>query len=111
MSGIEGTFGNTPASIRLAKILANDEKQLGKVGKLVSTFSMILNELSKVDTKIRFSLSVMVFEKYSKLITEYPKEYNTFISNVITTRYRIWLKSHDSNVPYKIRKNGNNSIL
>jgi len=104
MSGIEGTFGNTPAAIRLAKFLVNDEKQLGKVGKLISNFNMILNELSKVDTKIRFSLSVMVYEKYTKLIAEYPKEYNSFISNVMTTRYRIWLKSHDSNVPYKIRK-------
>ena len=104
MSGIEGTFGKSPAAITLAKILANNEKQLGKVGKTLSTFNMILNELTKVDTKIRFGLAMLVYKKYKALAKTYPMDHATYMSNVISTRYKVWLKESKSTVPYKTRK-------
>jgi hypothetical protein len=106
MSGVLGTFGNSPASITLAKILANDEKQLGKVGKLLSSFSLILHEISKTDTKVRMGLANLVFTQYKTTAETYPDTFKTYLLNVLSMRYKIWLEANKAQIPYKTRKNG-----
>lgn len=104
MSGINGTFGNSLASITLAKILADDEKNLGKVGKLLSNFTIILREISKTDTKFRMGLAKMVYEQYKLSCEAYPDTFRTYLLNVLSMRYKIWLDENKAQVPYKTRK-------
>lgn len=106
MSGINGTFGNSPASITLAKILADDEKQMGKVGKLLSNFSRMLREISKTDTKVRIGLGRIVFTQYEITAETYPDTFKTYLLNVLSMRYKIWLEENKGQIPYKTRNNG-----
>lgn len=104
MSGINGTFGNTAAAVRLATFLAQDEKQMAKVGNLLSKFSSTLNELTKMDSRMRLGIAKIVMHHYKHLAENYPSTFNTYLSNVISMRYRIWLENQDSQTPYKFRK-------
>ena len=101
----KGTFGGTPAAHKLVEIL-NDNPNLpsGKVNVLFSGFNKTLNELILInDSRVRFYLSNMVFLETRNRISHYPDEIKTYMGNIITAKYRVWLKTQNSQTPYKFR--------
>lgn len=104
MSGINGTFGNSAAAVTLAKMVSTDEKQMAKVGKVLSNFSLTLHELNKIDSRISLNLGKIIMLQTKAAIDKYPETYKTYLANVISMRYKIWVSSKKGQTPYKTRK-------
>lgn len=101
------TFGDSLAAIELVKILIkkNEPKLNCKVGNLLSNFSKVLNELSKIDSKTAIYLGEYVMKEFSlKTKSLGDVEIGTFTNNILHLRYRIFLQKLDATKPYKNRK-------
>ncbi len=105
MSGVLGTFGNTPAAKTLAKILheSNDTKNFTKISRMFSTFNRMLHELSSVHTSVRFGLGHLVYKSFRDGCKAYPESVRTYVLNVMAGSYRQWLVENDSLTPRKTR--------
>ena len=106
-----GTFGNTPAAITLAKILAKDEykKYVGRVSRLLQQFGAMLNQLSGTDTKVSVGMEHIIFKHYLNGCESLPTEVKTFTQNLIAMKHRIWNESNDAYRPRKTRIKRENS--
>ena len=97
-----GTFGKTPAAIRLAELINEDNINYSKLGLMLSSFSRTLKELKKIDSRIALSLakSLYVYNK-NKSLTKYHQKINTYIVNVLKSIYNKFLEDMKHNIPYK----------
>ncbi len=98
------TFGESPAAIILATRINQNNKHLSKIAKMLNVYNLTLKELGKIDTSIGVGLANDVFKKYVKLADRYPIEIKTYLQNVISTKYRNWLKEHNAQLSTEIRK-------
>lgn len=98
-----GTFGNSPAAITLVDIINEKNIPHAKIGKTLSGFNLMLNELSKLDTKISVGLAHIIYIDYKSKMNEFPSEVRTFIENLITAKFRIWMKENRGQKPKKHR--------
>ena len=74
------TFGDTPAAIRLTQLINEKgihQRDISKIGKSLSTFSRVLNELEKTDTRIRIGVAHIMYIYYRELYNIKAK-FNSF---------------------------------
>jgi hypothetical protein len=99
------TFGGTPAAIKLAEIINEKNLPHYKVGRFLSSFNLTLSEIGKIDTRVSINIAKMVYIQFCSKTEDFPDEIKTFVRNLISTKFKIWLKEQNSKVPYNIRKN------
>lgn len=100
----DGTFGNTPAAISLARILneTEDIKSLRKVSRRLQCFGQMLNELNEIDPKISPAIVQIIFKKFVDEDMEVPHKVLTYTRNIITGYYRAWMTQNEG---FKQKKN------
>ncbi len=97
------TFGNSPAAVTLVKIINDNNISPIKIGKLLANFNHTLKELSKIDTKVSISLVTVFYHQKMEVINTYPIIVKSYLKNVVTTKYRMWLDTQKAAKPYKTR--------
>lgn len=101
------TFGSTPAAKCLVDKLNSgnyDSRIIKKVSRNLSNFGLMLNELEKVDTRIRLGIAKTMSLTYKSGFKNLPSELKSYCENVLCTKYRIWFRKQNGNIPYKVRK-------
>ena len=91
MSGILRTFGKTKAAIILAERVCNDKKTFSRVARLLTRYRAKLMALSSLDKSIKSAIAFIIYNHYLNLAKSEPITYNTFLTNIISTDYKIWL--------------------
>lgn len=99
-----GTFGNTPAAIKLVEIAKEENISLRKSAKILQYFNTVVNELKDIDSRIKCGIINMVYEKCTNRCDLLNDKIKTYTLNVLNTKYKQWLVSENGQVPYKIRK-------
>jgi len=97
------TFGKTPAALVLEKLLVDDDKNRRKLSTLYGSFGRTLNELSKIDSRIGIGLAKTVTANYILRSEDFPTDIETFFANVISAKYKLWLKEQNAIKPYTQR--------
>lgn len=99
-----GTYGNTPAAIKLVEIINEKNINSYPIGKLLCAFNTTLNELTKINSRIGIGLVKMVYMQSSEKAKKLNPEISSYVQNVLSTKYKLWIKERNGNIPYKVRK-------
>lgn len=103
----KGTYGNTPAALRLVRVInllqIEDYK---RIGKLLSSFNSTLTEMNKVNTRISVGIVHILYHHYIESTKTLNFHCMSFVRNLISARYRQWQKENNARIPKKFRVNG-----
>jgi hypothetical protein len=100
----KGHFGNSPAAVTLSNII--NDNQLGyhsKISRMLTNYNRILNELKKTHTEVSVGLVQMVYKNYSESADKLPDDVRTFVHNLLTAKYRIWMVENGGHITKKRR--------
>lgn len=99
------TYGDTKAAVILSERLnvLNKSSLTTKVGRLLSFFNLMLNQLKKLDNKIVIRISKLVYNDAIANANDLPKEVSSYVKNVLNARYKAWCV--DVVIQLKIKQN------
>jgi hypothetical protein len=105
---MKGTFGSTPASIRLEQLVENCPPARRKVQTILSLYTNQLLQITQAREPGTVHLCMELLRDYTlrridvaKNLTEDMK---TYTKNVVTTRYRVFLHCFDDVIKHARKK-------
>lgn len=107
----KGTFGNTPAAIKLAEIINERNIPYRRIGNLLGTFNTILNEMSNVHSKVSITVVKIIRDKFLLDADKFPLEVRSYVKNLIIGKYRHWMVNNEGGVSRFKRKEFKHLIL
>jgi len=90
----ERTFGDSPAAIKLAQIINENNLDSSRVSKFLQKFNERLKSINHLDKDMANYLGQLIFKEMSKYCTLIPKPLNTYTHNVMCAKYRDWIKTN-----------------
>jgi hypothetical protein len=102
----KGTFGNSPAAIKLVEILNENNIRPTRVANILNSFDKILADISHVNVTSAIKIVTMLYKEYSKKCEFLESPLDTFTHNVLNTKYKMWLKKKNAQMPHKNRPDG-----
>ena len=98
------TFGGSRAAEVLVEILkTHDFKTIRKIGRFWSYYTETLSELTKLNSKVAIRISGVVYHKAITDTDVFSSDIKTFLRNIVSTKYKIFLNEMDGLTPYKKR--------
>lgn len=101
----KNTFGKSKACERLVEELNKlDAKTRRKVSSLLNNFDLTIKELYKINSKVAINFGILIYNEYKTSSERHPIQYKTFLGNVITYKYRIFLQNIEAQKRTENRK-------
>lgn len=102
----KGTFGNSPAAIKLVEIINEKNVKPAKIAKILTSFDKILADISHVNVTSAIKIVSLLYKEYSNKCKTLESPLDTFTHNVLNTKYKMWLKKKNTQIPHKNRPDG-----
>lgn len=102
----KGTFGNSPAAIKLVEIMNEKNVKPTKIAKILTSFDKILADISHVNVTSAIKIVGLLYTEYTIKCKTLESPFDTYTHNVLNTKYKMWLKKKNAQLPRKNRPDG-----
>lgn len=98
------TFGSSPAAIKLAEMINEQEYNPRRVSNILNSFNSMIYHTNSIDVTAAIHIMRLVYEDSIKKCNSLDAPFDSYTKNVLNTSYKLWHKRKNTQQPRKNRK-------
>ena len=102
----KGTFGDFPAAIKIVELMNERRLRPGRIARILTSFDKMLADISHVNVTTGITIAGLLYKEFTVRCKSLESPFDTYTHNVISTKYKMWLKKKNAQMPRKNRPDG-----